>query len=304
MTRKLLLSIGECMIEMVPAESGQYALGFAGDTLNTAWCCKALLAANQWDVSYLTRLGKDAYSGKIRHFLAENGIDTSFITTDEKRQPGLYLVEISNGERSFTYWRETSAARALADDEAHLKAALEAADVIYFSGITLAILSPDRRKFLIDAIGEARRRGKMTVFDPNIRLRLWENADNMRKTLAEAAHVAAVCLPSFDDEAALFGDPSPEACVRRYLNYGCDTVAVKNGGGPIWFSGKDGLDCRNDFLKVEPMDTTGAGDAFNGGLLAALLENHGLNDAITAGHRVAAKVILHRGALMPMEHIT
>ena len=303
MTKAMFLSIGECMIEMMPLEDGHFRFGVAGDTLNTAWYVRALLPKDMWSVSYMTRLGNDPYSEKIRKFLTENSIETGFITTDEKRRPGLYLIEVENGERSFTYWREASAARGLADDEAHLMTALDAASTIYFSGITLAILQPDRRHFLIDAIGRARKAGKMTIFDPNIRPRLWENGHTMRQTLEAAASVTAISLPSFDDEAEIFKDQSPEACVKRYLNYGCDTVVVKNGGGPIWYGSDGKTKGIEGYEKIKPIDTTGAGDAFNGAFLASYAANGSVEEAIQAGHSTAQQVILHRGALMPMETI-
>ncbi len=303
MTKNLFLSVGECMIEMAPLEDGNFRFGIAGDTLNTAWYARALMPQSQWDIAYLTRLGDDPYSHKIRTFLSENNIDTGFITTDEKRRPGLYLVEISNGERSFTYWRDTSAARALADDEENLKAALTAASIIYFSGITLAILQPERRAYLLEAIGDARASGKLTVFDPNIRPRLWEDTDTMRKTLMEAAKVSSISLPSFDDEVTYFADASPEACARRYLESGSDSVVVKNGGGPIWYGNRENLACIDGFEKVQPVDTTGAGDSFNGGFLFTYATTNDLGEAIRAGHRIATKVIGHRGALMDMAEV-
>ncbi len=303
MTKKLFVSIGECMIEMMPMEDGHFRFGIAGDTLNTAWYTRAMLPKDQWEVSYLTRLGTDPYSAKISQFLSDNDITTQFTTQDEKRRPGLYMIEVDNGERSFTYWRDTSAARLLADDEDNMRAALNAADTIYFSGITLAILNADRRAFLLEAIDAARSAGKMTVFDPNIRPRLWESADAMRETLAAAGRVATICLPSYDDEAATFGDASPEACLARYAGYGCDYVVVKNGGGPVWYQSAEGKGYLTDLPKIQPIDTTSAGDSFNGAFLSALVSGKAIEAAVHEGHALATRVIRFRGALMPADQI-
>lgn len=300
MSRKLFVSAGECMLEMAAQANGDFRLGFAGDTLNTAWYARACLPHATWDVAYFTRLGTDPYSAKMKAFFAENGIDTRFVSADPVRQPGLYLIEIKDGERSFTYWRSQSAAKLLADDAAALDAAFSAADVVYFSAITLAILAPERRESFVAAIKTARETGKLTVFDTNIRLRLWESSDVMTAAIMAAAASAEIVLPSFDDEAAVFGDVSLEACAERYRAAGAGTVVVKNGGGPMLALGPEGFVRVDGVEKVQPVDTTGAGDSFNGGFLAALAEGANLRAAMAQGHAVSSQVIMQRGALMPM----
>ncbi len=301
--RKTFLSIGECMIEMALLQSGDYRLGYAGDTLNTAWYARALMPVTDWNVAYFTRLGPDVYSAKMRHFLDSNGIDTSHITTDPNRQPGLYIIEIENGERSFTYWRERSAAKRLADDEPALRRALDAADIIYFSGITLAILAPEQRDSFIDAIDGARRAGKTTVFDPNARPRLWESLDVLRDKTMKAAAAAEIVLPSFDDEKTIFGDADIEATAERYLGAGAGRAVVKNGGGPMLLADASGSTRLENHTRVQPVDTTGAGDSFNGAFLAEIAAGTDPAEAIARAHQVAAKVVMHRGALMPMADV-
>jgi 2-dehydro-3-deoxygluconokinase len=102
------------------------------------------------------------------------------VQRDGKRRPGLYLIELSAGERSFTYWRDTSAARLLADDEPALSRAFADADAVYLSGITLAILAPDRRAALTERLAAATRRVLLTAFDPNIPPRFGRTRDDTR----------------------------------------------------------------------------------------------------------------------------
>lgn len=299
MAQNLFLSIGECMIEMSTPGEGSYRLAFAGDTLNTAWYARALLGSD-WEVAYFTRLGADPYSARLRGFLDQNGISTRFVGTDPVRIPGLYMIDVKDGERSFTYWRDNSAARGLADDPEALQAALAGADVIYVSAITLAILAPDRRDVLIAALSRARAMGKLTVFDTNIRTRLWPDLDTLRQVTMRTAAVAEIVLPSFEDEQQIFGDADPDATILRYQSAGAGTVVVKNGGGPI-HARQGGVSLPPvSFAQVTPVDTTGAGDSFNGALLARLLDDVALSDAIAVAHGVASRVIGARGALIPM----
>lgn len=294
------VSVGECMIEMSGGEDGSYRLGFAGDTLNTAWNARARLPAD-WQVDYVTALGDDLYSRQMAEFFASNGIGIGHIQKIEGRRPGLYLIHQAGGDRHFTYWRGQSAARQMADVPGVLDAALEGADIAYFSGISLAILNPRGRGRLIKAVHLARRTGARVAFDPNERPALWTSPRVMASTIAAAATVADVALPTFPDEAVLFGDTSPEAVAQRYLGWGVDEVVVKNGAEPAFVATRDS----RAWVAPEPgavsVDPTGAGDSFNGAYLAARAQGASPVDAVAAGHALARVVIAHRGALVPQE---
>lgn len=211
------------------------------------------------------------------------------------------MIERKDGERSFLYWRDSSAARLLADDEAALDRAIGGAASVLLSGITLAILAPDRRAALIARLAQATRDGALTAFDPNIRPRLWEDPDAMRACLTEAAAACAVVLPSFDDERAAFGDADLRATAARYRALGPGEVVVKDGARPALVSTSG----RETDVAAEagppPLDTTGAGDAFGGGYLASRLSGDAPETAARRAHRVAAESVRHLGALVPME---
>lgn len=293
------VSVGECMIEMAQLASGDYRMGFAGDTVNTAWYVRALLDVS-CQVDYVTGLGHDLHSTNIAEFLKKNGIGIDHIRTIRRRRPGLYLINQVNGDRHFTYWRDTSAARLLADNVHEVRAALANADMIYFSGITVAILSPAARNGLLDIISEQRGRGAVVVFDPNYRPTLWRSMSNARREITKAAAGADIVMPTFADDKALFGDEAPEASAARYLALGVRQVVVKNGGEPALLAGPDGKEMISPDLNVLSVDPTGAGDSFNGAYLAATLRGCDARSAVKQGHQLAARVIGHRGALLEM----
>lgn len=295
------VALGECMIELSQAGNGLLRQGFAGDTLNTAWYARALLPA-AWAVDYATVLGHDPASDQMLAELAAVGIGTGRIARHPTRVPGLYLISLSEGgERSFTYWRDTSAARTLADDAGWLSQVCDGADAIYVSGITYAILLPEGRARLRARLAAARQNGQRVIFDPNLRPRLWPDAATMCHEITAAAAVADIVLPSHDDEAQHFGDASPRETALRYRDLGAAEVLVKNGGGPMvsCLAGHDPADLP-PLPRVDPVDTTGAGDSFNGGYLAARLCGMPIPEAAQRGHAVAMRVVGHRGALMPM----
>jgi 2-dehydro-3-deoxygluconokinase len=293
---KRFVSIGECMIEMSGGAERQYRMGFAGDTLNTSWYARALLP-DDWSVEYVTALGDDIYSKEMRAFFEAAGIGTGHIQEIKGRRPGLYMIHQAGGDRQFTYWRGQSAAKLLADDEDALGAALDGADIVYFSGITLAILAPRARGRLMKAIVNARNGGARVLFDPNLRPALWTSPDIMASTLTAAATISDMVLPTHSDEAPLFGDMSPEATAQRYLDIGVEEVAVKNGAEPAVIATRSAMDTV-PAPKAKVVDATGAGDSFNGAYLAARVRGEQPTAAAAAAHRVASIVIGQAGALV------
>ena len=295
MTQRILC-IGEAMVEL-SAAGDLWRLGIAGDTLNTAWYLRGLLGA-EWSVGYLSRVGLGSFSDRMLDFLRESDIDASFVTRDPMREIGLYAISLKDGERSFSYWRDNSAAKRLADDPAALAQALDGADIAYLSGITLAILPPEGRAALLAALREARAKGTRIVFDPNLRPRLWEDAATMRATVQAAAGQCDLILPSLDDEATHFGDADAQASIARYLGAGARQVVVKAGGGPVVYGGAEGEGTTADLPRVQPVDTTAAGDSFNAGYLAARLAGAAIPEAIRRAHGLSLRVIAHPGAMV------
>lgn len=294
---KRFVSIGEAMVELAGGENELYRLGFAGDTLNTAWYARALLGTD-WSVDYVSALGDDRYSARLRDFLGENRIGTGHIQTIAGKTAGLYVIHQADGDRHFTYWRSDAAARRMADDRAALEAGIEGADLVYFSGITIAILDPKSRRTLLEIIAAQRARGATVAFDPNIRPRLWESEEATKEAITASAAVSDIVLPTYGDDKGYFGDASPEATAARYRALGAREVVVKDGSGPALAVLADA----EERMAAEPVDNvvdaTGAGDSFNAGYLAARLAGEDAATSLRRAHRLAAQVIGHHGALV------
>ena len=301
MSTKTLLSVGECMAELQLAKEGLYSLAFGGDTLNMAWYVRALTRPQNTQVEYLTAVGNDPLSKQMIAFLAQCKVGTGLIREIPDRNVGLYLISLIGAERSFTYWRSSSAARLLAQDKEYLMAAFSKADVIYFSGITLAILEPDHRRDFLIALQKAKALGAMIVFDSNTRRRLWPSDEAMKQAAIEGYQVASLALPTFEDDEALFGDANPADCAKRIAGYGVGEVVVKDGGKPchVLVEGKLSEVAPEPIIGI--LDTTGAGDSFNSGYVAARMADQSPLDAAKLAHKVAGRVICGRGALLDMD---
>jgi 2-dehydro-3-deoxygluconokinase len=292
-------SIGECMLELSATGEGAWNLNYAGDTFNTLWAIRALTPPKT-ATDYVSAFGDDPFSTAQLAFFKQNGIGAATSPIIPGARPGLYAITLTGAERSFTYWRNDAAARQLADDQDALDKSLQNRALVYFSGITLAILSADARGRLLLALDRARQTGSKIAFDPNYRPRLWQSVQDARTAITDALSLVDIALPTFPDEQMLFGDSTPDGVAYRLKAAGVTEVVVKDGSDPALVVDGD-IQERVPAVTVKAVDTTGAGDSFNGGYLAARLAGLDPVEATKRAHKVAAATVQVRGALAPFE---
>jgi len=301
-----IAALGEVMVELAPqaAQPGGaplYAQGFAGDTYNTA----IYMARSGVRTGYVTLLGDDPYSEQMLAAMRAEGMDTAAIEQLPGRCPGLYTIQNSaDGERQFTYWRGESPARELFVDvsaRSRLQAYLGQMDCLYLSGITLAIMAPEAREHLLAFLADFRHKGGRVAFDSNYRPRLWASKTAAREAVDAFLQQADIALLTFEDEQALWGDRNAGRSLERNGRYRLAELVLKRGAEPVLLQ----YDGELSAIAVPPVqdivDTTGAGDSFNAGYLAARLHGAEPETAVGAGNRCAAAVIRHRGAIIPAD---
>jgi len=294
-----VVAVGEVMIELSRGSDGRFGLAYGGDTFNTA----IYLARAGLDVAYATALGDDPYSDGVLALAAAEGIATDLMLRVPGRKAGITLIDTDPaGKRRVHDWREQAPARELFElgDWARIADSLLAARLIYFSGVTLSLYSNTGLGRFLAVIELARQHGAKIAFDGNFRPHGWKgDLPRTRAVFMQALKRVDIALPAYDDEAVLWGDPSPEATVDRLQAFGIAEIVVKNGPNSALVA----VGGQRDFvpvpLVVEPVDTTAVGDSFNAGYLAARLSNEGPVAAATAAHRLAAEKIRHRGAIIP-----
>lgn len=294
-----VLAVGECMLELRHATDHDLRLDFAGDTYNTAvYLARTAktLGANV-DVGYLTGVGQDPYSRLMRQAWRREGITDLSIPIPD-RVPGLYTVRTdSAGERTFTYWRQQSAAAQLfsGDDWVeHIEA-----DLVHVSGISLQLMTPRSRSALAARLSDLRAAGGRVSFDTNYRPSGWNSPTQAAAAITELAAVSDVVLATWQDEQALFGDETIDVCARRYRANGADEVIVKAGSRGAHLLEQGHLIHVPAAQPSQVVDTTAAGDSFAGSYLAGRLADLPPIDAAHLAAEVAAVVVANRGAIIP-----
>jgi 2-dehydro-3-deoxygluconokinase len=290
------VSIGECMVELCARPDGTYARAFAGDAYNTAVHLKRL--APDMEVQFATVTGEDELSAAMRQAWAGEGIDGSLARRAPGLSPGLYMVDADGaGDRRFTYWRGQSAGRRWLTVLETQSDRLAGADLVFMTGVSLAILPPDERGRAIELIDRLKPSIGLFAFDPNIRAGLWESHGAMKEICEAAIARANILLPSLDDAEQLWGKASPEAQLRLGLALGAGEVALTLGAEGCLVATAGGETTRLSATPAAAVDSAGAGDAFDGAYLAARLRGEPPAAAARAGFALAARAIGRRGAL-------
>ncbi len=296
MTR--IACIGEVMIELSLQTTETAQIGIAGDTYNTAVYLAHLLKGRA-EVHYVTVLGQDAFSDRILAHIQTHGIAQNFVARHPTKTPGLYAIETDDqGERRFSYWRSDSAARTLFGPECTIDMnILSQFDLVYVSGISLAILPPTQRHALIEALIYYQARGGTVAYDSNHRPKLWESPEIARETNAIMWDFATLALPSIDDEMHIFNDADATDVIARLCKHGPRVGALKQGHvGPYDLEQSS----VHTYGAVETVvDSTAAGDSFNAGFLAGYIVGASVGERLIQAHDLAARVVQHRGAILP-----
>lgn len=295
-----LLFIGEAMLELVNQGEGSLGKSFAGDVYNTSVYLKR--AFTQFNAKFVSALGQDKLSQEFITCIENESIDTSLIAKSDKQHMGAYMVvNDEDGERSFIYWRNDSAAKrmmSLLTKQLSEQVTLSN-DIVFFSGITIAILLPEERALLWEFLKLQKSLGARIVFDPNYRPALWENVETARSEIDTAFRLSDWLMPGLDDFKALYQLSSIEECIEFCSTYEFDELVIKQGSDAVHILDKNSHTIYEIVASTNVVDTTSAGDAFNGVYLGARLSGKSPMYATRFANYAASKVIESPGAIMP-----
>ncbi|MCZ4295330.1 sugar kinase [Vibrio sinaloensis] len=295
--------IGECMVEL-KKQDGALQQGFGGDTLNTAVYLSRLTKQQGVETSYVTGLGHDPFSREMLSAWQDEGLNTDMVYLSQDKLPGIYAIETADdGERSFFYWRNDSAAKFWLRERALLSLVKDLCQyqMIYLSGISLAIIADDCRQTLIELLSMCRKEGVVIAFDNNFRPQLWSSVEQARDFYAQILSLTDMAFLTFDDEVLLWGDKHEDDAISRAKNFGVKEIIIKRGADDCFVVTAEQQHTIAAIKVDSVIDTTAAGDSFSAGYLAKRILGGDLAESALAGHKVAGTVIQHRGAIIPSQ---
>jgi len=295
-----LIGIGECMVEFHASTSlGDASIlekSFGGDVLNTL----VHAARNGLRTAFVTQVGNDPFGDYLIRCWQSEGVDTSWARMVEGVN-GVYFISVdSEGERQFTYRRAGSAAARMSPDALDTDF-LKCSGTVFVSGISQAISASAAAvvERAVASVGDDVR----LVYDPNFRPALWDEGSGLhgaRDAYRVGARGASWVLPSYPADVPLVSDcaPGPREALRLFTA-DCPRVAMKMGGDGVLMS-VHGVESEAPAARVERViDTTGAGDAWNGAFMAALQGGAGALEAAALANAYAGGTLAFRGAIPP-----
>ena len=283
-------------ISSLENNSSNIKINFGGDTYNSA-VYFSRLTNNKTNTFYSTALGKDNFSKKMISRFKNENIKCDYIRTDGDNPPGLYSIEINEkGERSFSYWRDQSPSKYifLGSKGKKLIKDINNADIFYYTGISAGILDEKQRKDLIK-IGST---ATICGFDFNYRSQLHYNKKVSQLLFNEINNRVDIHFVSFDDARELFKIKNPLE-IFEIINEKKNLILIRYKNSII-FKNKQQEIKTVTVPHGEVVDTTAAGDAFNGSFLAIMNNNKNVpvEENILISHSVTREVIKHRGAII------
>ena len=265
------VTFGETMAVFVPQDMGSlkysknFGLDYAGAESNTAIGIAKLGHTAGW----LSALGDDELGEFVLSAIRAEGVDTSRVIRDEKHRTGLMIKQFSSGETEVFYYRDNSAASHFGVENIPYDY-LKNTKIIHLTGIT-PVLSQNCMSAVGAIVDFAKKYNILLSFDANIRKKLWKNNDYTEMIL-RLLFASDIALLGLDEAETLLKTKNPEEIIRCLISKGVKMIALKDGAnGAIVADDKNIIKISPYMCK--PIDPIGAGDGFNAGFLAGVLQN-------------------------------
>lgn len=286
-----VITIGESMITFDPDVKGpmKFVNGFkkkvGGAELNVAIGCSRLGLKAGW----ISRLGNDEFGKYIQTFARGEGVDISQVSLVDDHPTSLNFKEImEDGNVRTFYYRDKSPTLTMTPedlDEAYFKQA----KILHFTGIFPAI-DPKHIEIVERSITLAKKHGLKVSFDPNIRLRMWSKQE-AKVALSKLLPHVDILLAGDEEMDIIMGESDPKKIIEKSKQLGISYIAVKQGDkGAVGY--RDGEFVVSPPVKASKVvDTVGAGDGFNAGVLYGILHDWPLEKTLHFANTIGSMVV-------------
>lgn len=301
----MILCAGEALIDMLPRQTtlgeDAYAPYAGGAVFNTAIALGRLGA----DVGFYSGFSQDFFGDLLKEKLAESHVDGHLALTVD-RPCTVAFVKLVDGHATYAFYDENTAGRMLTVED--LPELPDAVSAVFCGGISLPV---DPCGAAFETLYTEASETRVTMMDPNIRPDFIRDEAHFRTRIEHMLSKSDIVKVSDEDLAWMLGDAPLEDLIARVLTMGPKLVCLTEGGSGVRGFMADHV-VHVAAEKVEVVDTVGAGDTFNAGLLAALqdqgnltkqaiasLSADDLRAALSLGAKAAAITVSRAGANPP-----
>jgi fructokinase len=305
-TNSLVVCFGEMLIDFVPtvgevslAEAPAFKKAPGGAPANVSVGIARLGGSS----AFIGKVGEDEFGKMLSDILKENNVDNSGVRFDHNARTALAFVTLkADGEREFLFFRHPSADMLLQESELDTDL-IKQGKIFHYGSISL-IAEPCRSTHLA-AMKIAKASGSILSYDPNLRLPLWPSEEAAREGIMSIWDQADIVKVSEDEITFLTGgeDPLDDNVVLKLFYPNLKLLIVTEGSAGCRYYTKE-FKGRVKGVQVKPVDTTGAGDAFVGGLLyclasdqSILQDEYRLKEALLFANVCGALTVMERGAI-------
>ncbi len=260
-------------------------------------------------VSFVGKVGTDLQGELLIETLKNNQVDVSGMVQDDKYFTTLAFVQINeNGERKFSFARKPGADTQL--EVSDLKPEIiESAKIFHFGSLSLT--EEPSRGTTWAAAEMAKKAGAVISYDPNYRELLWSSREAAMEQMRSVVGLVDIMKISDEETELLTGKVSPEEASQCLIDQGVKVVVVTLGGEGAYIRTKDAT-MKVPGFKVQPVDTTGAGDSFWGGFVYSIINSgielekltiEELGQFVKFGNALASLCVEKRGGIPAMPEL-
>ena len=271
-----ITTIGEVLIDLTQSgwtEQGipRFDANPGGAPANLAVAASRLGART----AFIGRVGRDSFGDYLRRCLAENGVDVSGLSVDEKERTTLAVVALDEkGERTFSFYRDPSADVNLSMAHVPLER-LGSTKVLHFGSVSLT--AEPARTATLDAARTAKASGAWVSYDPNYRASLWSDEETAIRTMLGPLPLVDILKVSDEELPLLTGIADPAEGSARLVEQGVQLVLVTLGAHGAFYR-FDGHTGHVPGVPCVVGDTNGSGDTFFGAALSQLVKLNSLDE--------------------------
>ncbi len=285
---------GDAVVDLIPDTESTYLKCPGGAPANVAVAISRL-GGNS---AFFGRVGQDPLGRFMKATLAQEQVNTDYMLLDEAQRTSTVIVDLDDsGERSFTFMVKPSADQFLIPADIP-----EFAQGEWLHVCSIALANEPSRSSTLKAMQDIKAAGGFVSFDPNLREEVWANPEELKPVVRQTIEQADVVKFSDDELLFLTDTDSLEAGLEAIKAFNNTLVLITQGakGALVVFEGEQELIAGQ---AIKPVDTTGAGDAFVGGLLARLAQHNewankeAIHSAVNWANGCGALATTQKGAM-------